>query len=427
MKNFRLTILAAQTLTAVLASFAIAAFACAGPQQRLEGNVNSDQAPLLDKTGLMELVSGKVTLYLPKHRTPFAARSRVLLPPGSVVQTTADADSRVRIVLADRDVIHLGPSTLVGVDRRNSEHVVNLRQGHVIAYAMPTITRRDHPLFLRTTHGVLALTVGKVYLVAGRDGVEIAVFENAGRWYRDGLTKDIKAGQRIKFSAHGDRVAAIPKNMEARFGRWISPEVWIEKAGVELIRNKDLAAARRIFSQLQAAFPYNGAAAYYLGMIHLDRGDLPKAINQWRSYAVIDPKGAREKGVSRHLTSLISQRIHDEVQHALANENNLSRSPPEPNSIAVHPFVNKGDAKYRALGKGLTAMVISDIAKIPGIKVLERERIRRLLDEIKLSESGLVSKDRKVRAARLLRAEKMVIGDYLVESRRGLHEDSRQE
>ncbi len=422
MKKVRPSILVAQTLSAILVSCAIAVFAYAGP-----GGVTrkSDQAPLQDGAGVIELVSGKVTLYLSKHRTPFAARSRMILPPGSAVQTTRDADSRARIVLDDGDVIHLGPSTLLGVGRRHSE--LDLRQGHVIAYAMPTIIRRDHPLFLRTTHGVLALTVGKVYLAAGRDGVEIAVFENAGRWYRDGLTKDIKAGQRIRFGSKTDDLAAIPQKREAQLSRWISPEAWVEKAGVELFRNKDLAAARQIFSQLQAAFLYNAAAAYHLGMIHLDKGELPEAIGQWRRYAVIDPKRAREKGVSRHLTTLISQRIHDEVQHAVANENNLSRSRPEPNSIAVHPFVNRGDAKYRALGKGLTAMVISDVAKIPGIKVLERERIQRLLDEIKLSESGLVSKDKTVRAARLLRAEKIVIGDYAVESRRRSDEESKQE
>ncbi|MGH8659024.1 MAG: CsgG/HfaB family protein [Gammaproteobacteria bacterium] len=426
MKNLSISV--AQTLSAILALFAIAACAYAGPQQELEENVISDhQAPLQDKIGVIELVSGKVTLYLPKHRTPFAARSRVLLRPGSLVQTTADADSRARIVLADGDVIHLGPSTLLGVNRHNSDYVVDLRQGHIIAYAMPTIGARDPLLFVRTTRGVLTLPAGKGYLFARREEVEVVAFESAGRWRRDGLARDIKAGQKIKSVLQGEHIAGIARGLEARLSRWISPELWVEKAGVKLFRNNDLGAARRIFSQLQAAFPYNGSAAYHLGAICLDRGDLPKAISQWRKYMDIDPQGARKKGVSRHLTTLINQRIHEEVQYALANENKLSRSPPEPNSIAVHPFVNKGDARYRAIGKGLTAMVISDIAKIPGIKVLERERIQRLLDEIKLSESGLVSKDKAVRAARLLRAEKIVIGDYAVESRRGLHEESKQE
>ena len=420
MKNFRLSTLVIQTLIAL----------CAIVARADAGSENAPKQPVLalqNKMGVMELVSGKVTLYLPTYRTPFAARSRVFLPPGAVVQTTADADSRARIVLADGDVIHLGPSTLLGVNRHNSDYVLDLRQGHIIAYAMPTIGARDSLLFVRTKRGVLTLPQGKGYLFARGEEVEVAAFENVGRWRRGGLTMDIRAGQRIKSGLHGEHITALPQGLEARASRWISPEVWIEKAGVELFRNNNLAAAWRIFFQLQAAFPYNGAAAYYLGVIHLDKGELPKAISQWRRYAVIDPKGAREKGVSRHLTSLISQRIHEEVQHALANENNLSRSPPEPNSIAVHPFINKGDVKYRVLGKGLTAMVISDIAKIPGIKVLERERIQRLLDEIKLSESGLVSKDKTVRAARLLRAEKIVIGDYAVESRRGLHEESKQE
>ncbi|MGH8604686.1 MAG: tetratricopeptide repeat protein, partial [Gammaproteobacteria bacterium] len=290
MKNFRPSILVAQI---VIALCAIVARADAGSENAPKQPVF--QAVLQNKIGVMELVSGKVTLYLPKYRTPFAARSRVFLPPGAVVQTTADADSRARIVL-DGDVIHLGPSTLLGVNRHNSDYILDLRQGHIIVYAMPTIGARDSLLFVRTKRGVLTLPQGKGYLFARGEEVEIAAFENVGRWRRDELTKDIRAGQRIKSGLHGEHITALPQGLEARASRWISPEVWIEKAGVELVRNNDLAAARRIFFQLQAAFPYNGAAAYYLGVIHLDKGELPKAISQWRRYAVIDPKEAKEKG-----------------------------------------------------------------------------------------------------------------------------------
>jgi hypothetical protein len=64
-------------------------------------------------------------------------------------------------------------------------------------------------------------------------------------------------------------------------------------------------------------------------------------------------------------------------------------------------------------------MVIADIAKVPNIKVLEREKVDRLLEEIKLSQSGLVNKETEVRAGRLLRAEKLVVGDYKVDTATG--------
>ena len=60
----------------------------------------------------------------------------------------------------------------------------------------------------------------------------------------------------------------------------------------------------------------------------------------------------------------------------------------------------------------MAALLIADIAKVPGLKVLERVKIQTLLNEIKLAGSNLSSKESAVRSGRLLRAEKIVIGDY---------------
>jgi uncharacterized protein YjcR len=71
----------------------------------------------------------------------------------------------------------------------------------------------------------------------------------------------------------------------------------------------------------------------------------------------------------------------------------------------------------------LTAFVITDLAKVPGLKVLEREKLEKLIDEIKLSEKGdLVEKSARVRAGRIMRAEKLMIGDYLIETNKGGNE-----
>ena len=83
----------------------------------------------------------------------------------------------------------------------------------------------------------------------------------------------------------------------------------------------------------------------------------------------------------------------------------------------MQPFIQtQGDPKYQVLSKGITAMIITDLASIPGLKVLERSRIQKLIDEIKLSQSGLVDEEGiAVRAGKIMKAEKMVMGNYAID------------
>ncbi|REE82256.1 hypothetical protein BX611_1802 [Lutibacter oceani] len=72
----------------------------------------------------------------------------------------------------------------------------------------------------------------------------------------------------------------------------------------------------------------------------------------------------------------------------------------EPNSIAIYPtsikIVNVNNPKFKGLEKGFPALLIADLSKVPNLKVLERQKINEILQEIDLSESGLVKEDSKV-------------------------------
>ena len=93
-------------------------------------------------------------------------------------------------------------------------------------------------------------------------------------------------------------------------------------------------------------------------------------------------------------------------------EKALSTSPPEPNSIAVQTFSSRGDPIYQAMAKGIAAMIIADLSNIPGLKVLEREKVQKLMAEIALGESGLAESSTAVRTGRMMRAEKVIVGSF---------------
>ena len=57
-------------------------------------------------------------------------------------------------------------------------------------------------------------------------------------------------------------------------------------------------------------------------------------------------------------------------------------------TIAISYFDNSsGDAKYNALSKGIAYMLITDLSKVKGITIVEREKLEKLIGEIKLGQS----------------------------------------
>ena len=179
--------------------------------------------------------------------------------------------------------------------------------------------------------------------------------------------------------------------------------------------SNNLEDSASVFTKVQKQYPNNSVSAYYLGLIALQKDNTSEVLKQWRKYIQLDPIGAEKNQVQSQLTIIENEALDSEVANLLQSELSRSGEKPEPNSIAVFNFSNRGDAKYNVLAKGLTALVITDLSKVPGIKVLEREKIQKLVSEMKLSKSGLVKQESKVRAGKLMKAEKLMFGEFKVE------------
>jgi len=87
-------------------------------------------------------------------------------------------------------------------------------------------------------------------------------------------------------------------------------------------------------------------------------------------------------------------------------------------TLAVLPFENNSvtDQKmYDPLAQGLAAMLITDL-KLAGtsLKVIERAQIAALLKEVALGQSGMVDAATAVQAGRLLGAQAIAFGAFMV-------------
>lgn len=83
-------------------------------------------------------------------------------------------------------------------------------------------------------------------------------------------------------------------------------------------------------------------------------------------------------------------------------------------TILVHPMQNTGDAKYSWLNAGITATVISDLGKIRDISVVSEAERKKVLKEVEFAMSGMVDDEKVVKVGKLLGANLIFSGSYLV-------------
>ncbi len=101
------------------------------------------------------------------------------------------------------------------------------------------------------------------------------------------------------------------------------------------------------------------------------------------------------------------------VKEAIKQEKSLKTTK---GLLAVLYFNNQsGRADYNSLQKGLALMLFDDFAKIKrkNFQVVERGELQAVIDELKLSTSGLVKPDTAPRVGKLMGAETILYGNLL--------------
>lgn len=94
-------------------------------------------------------------------------------------------------------------------------------------------------------------------------------------------------------------------------------------------------------------------------------------------------------------------------------------------TVAVLAFdAHAIDADLEPLGRGVADMLTTDLQRAPGVRLLERQRIRAVLDELALQGTGFVDPETAVSIGRGLGADALVVG-ALTSAVDGLRLDAR--
>lgn len=160
--------------------------------------------------------------------------------------------------------------------------------------------------------------------------------------------------------------------------------------------------------------PLTAQQAYTQGAIALKAGNLQSATSNWRQFVALAPDSPLAVQVRQHLTVITKKLAEQTAKQALSAETQIGSAVIDTNTIAVTNFQNLGSATLAPLGKGLTAMLITDLKQIPTLQVTERVNMQALVDEIQLSQqSFLVSQKTAPQVGRLLRANQVVSGNMI--------------
>jgi TolB-like protein len=86
-------------------------------------------------------------------------------------------------------------------------------------------------------------------------------------------------------------------------------------------------------------------------------------------------------------------------------------------TLAILDFENNSFFKpeeVQSLSKGLAQIMITELNGSGAIRVVERQKLRSLMDELKLSQSGMVSEQGSLQVGKLIGAKHLVFGGYMV-------------
>jgi len=121
-------------------------------------------------------------------------------------------------------------------------------------------------------------------------------------------------------------------------------------------------------------------------------------------------------GLYRHLAAVVYILAAGTLCGCATTASRETGDPEIRRSIAVLYFNNNNvtDSIGQDPSKKLVAdVLITNLASVPGLAVVERSRLENVLDELSVGSSELADRETQLRLGRLLGARSLVVGDYM--------------
>jgi tetratricopeptide (TPR) repeat protein len=185
----------------------------------------------------------------------------------------------------------------------------------------------------------------------------------------------------------------------------------LRSLGIAYYKRDRFADARTVLDAARKLDPKDGVSALYAGLAAEKLNDFTGAKDAYNSYLQNGKTRSVRNDIRARLVSLSRAELHAAAKAAIATEATIAPEANNPRAVAVLPMTFSGtDQTLAPLSRGMSDLLISDLARSPELQLLERDRIQAMVDEVALSQSGRVDAATSLRAGKLVRAARVVQG-----------------
>jgi tetratricopeptide (TPR) repeat protein len=152
-------------------------------------------------------------------------------------------------------------------------------------------------------------------------------------------------------------------------------------------------------------------AGFHLALVYEELGRWEAVRPLYQNYLERGRNAELKDQVRKRLPLIERRELEAAVRNALAREHELASTAPPPRTVGVFPFLTiTQDSALRPLGTALAELLTTDLAQTDRLRVVDRTQVQRLLDELRLAESGRVDPATAARSGRILGASNVVQG-----------------
>jgi len=183
--------------------------------------------------------------------------------------------------------------------------------------------------------------------------------------------------------------------------------------GVALYKDGQVKEAIGKLSEAKSLKADDGKTIFYLGLSYESANQFREAIGEYRHYQSLSRFSRFRNQISARIKQLTLKQVEAEVSRAIAEEQSLEVADIPDNTLAVLYFRNLGtQSRLDPLQKGLAQILITDLARVKNLKVVERMKLQKLLEELEFAESDWVAHESAPRMGRLLGARRILQGGF---------------
>ena len=186
-----------------------------------------------------------------------------------------------------------------------------------------------------------------------------------------------------------------------------APDHAVKNRGYEYFEAGEMDNAIKEFESILKKEPGDPYTTVYLGLAYLNKKKFTETIDVWKRFKDKSKKHLDQE-IQRQLTVLQIKVSHQIAKMAIHQESILKT---DEKTIAVFDYHDlTTDKKFEKYRKAITMMIIKNLSKLTDYSVVERLQFQAIIDELKLSEKGIVNEELGPRAGRSIGANYLISG-----------------